>query len=94
MYWPAAIANNSHHIFSMQHLKFSSKYVVCLSLFFRQSRLMAYRAFVGLMKRGTRLGKGVRVVIPSCVVSCIRDRFPSPDGLYTGFQSAVFTWNK
>jgi len=51
---------------------------------------MAYRAFVSWMKQGKRLGKGVRVVIPSCVVNCIRDKFPAPDGQYTGFHFAEY----
>jgi len=62
------------------------KFKNLLNLFFRQNRLMAYRAFVSWMMQGKRLGKGVRVVIPACVVSCIRNRFPSPDGQYTGFE--------
>ena len=32
------------------------------------------------------LGKGVRRVIPSCVVKRIREEFPSVDGNYTGFK--------
>jgi len=56
---------------------------------------MAYRAFVSWMMQGKRLGKGVRVVIPACVVSCIRNRFPSPDGQYTGFEhSSNFVWTQ
>jgi len=51
---------------------------------------MAYRAFVGWMMRGKRLGKGVRVILPSCVVHCIRRQFPSPDGNYAGFQFAQY----
>jgi len=49
-------------------------------------RHAAYRQFV--LWRYERLGSGNRVVIPSCVVWAIRDRFPSPDGTYTGFKVA------
>jgi len=60
--------------------------VVCC----RQNRLMAYRAFVSWMKKGKCLGNGVRVVIPSCVVNCICDKFPALDGQYTGFHFAEY----
>jgi hypothetical protein len=46
-------------------------------------RHAAYRHFV-LWRHG-RLGANVHRVIPSCVVCRIRDRFPSTNGLYTGF---------
>ncbi len=34
------------------------------------------------------LGKKNRRVFPSCVYTCIRKKFPSPDGLYTHFKFA------
>ena len=55
--------------------------------FFRQSRLTAYRQFVCWMLRGEKFGKVKRVVIPACVVKCIRRSFPEPNGQYTGFQN-------
>ncbi|XP_071144071.1 uncharacterized protein [Mytilus edulis] len=60
-----------------------------LELYCRQSRLVAYRQFVCLMLKGERLGKGNRVVIPSCVVRKIRDAFLEDDGDYTGFKLAI-----
>ena len=50
----------------------------------RSLRHAAYTQFV-LWRHG-RLGHNIRRVIPSCVVWRIRDRFPSPDNLYTGYQ--------
>ena len=36
------------------------------------------------------LGKHVRVVIPSCVVSHIQQEFPDPGAEYTGFLAPHF----
>ena len=51
-------------------------------------RHAAYRQFV--LWRFGHLGSGNRVVIPSCVVWEVRDRYPSGDGTYTGFKVARF----
>ena len=61
----------------------------CILLLFRQSRLTAYRQFVCWMRKGEKLGKGNRAVIPSCAVLAIRNRFPEPNDNYTGFRSVV-----
>ena len=47
-------------------------------------RYAAYRQFCWFIH--SRLGKGVRRVIPACVVSKIREQFPSSDGVYVGFK--------
>ena len=47
-------------------------------------RHLAYTQYVLLMYG--HLGRGNRVVCPSCVVWLIRDTFPSPDGTYKGYR--------
>uniref|UniRef100_A0A1A8CCW0 Gypsy retrotransposon integrase-like protein 1 n=2 Tax=Nothobranchius kadleci TaxID=1051664 RepID=A0A1A8CCW0_NOTKA len=54
----------------------------------RQFRYAAYRNFI-VWQYGL-LGTDVRIVIPSCCVWKIRDRFPDPNGQYVSFlQSRV-----
>jgi hypothetical protein len=48
-------------------------------------RHAAYRNYV-MWKYG-HLGKNNRVVIPSCVVWLIRNKWPAADGVYTGFKT-------
>lgn len=46
-------------------------------------RYAAYWKFVWFVR--THLGRGVRKVVPACVVKKIREAYPSPDGTYVGF---------
>lgn len=47
-------------------------------------RYAAYRQFTWFLY--AKLGRGVRRVIPSCVVTATRQRFPESDGNYSTFK--------
>ena len=53
-------------------------------------RKAAYRQYI--LKEHGHLGRGNRRIIPSCVVRCVRDKYPAPDGLYLGFRVYLFTY--
>ena len=58
----------------------------CIKISFlcRSLRYAAYRQFGWRIH--ARLGKGVRRIIPACVVKKIRGEYPSADSCYTGFR--------
>lgn len=49
-------------------------------------RKAAYRQYT-LWKYG-KLGRGNRRILPSCVVTMIRQSYPAPDGRYMGFRQS------
>lgn len=58
--------------------------------FYRTCRWLAYTQFV-YWAYG-KLGRGVRKIVPACVMKKIRNTFPAQDGIYTGFKfSAIYT---
>ena len=54
---------------------------------------MAYRQFILWAHRGGQLGKHNRRVIPACVVSMIRRRFPEKDAGYVGYKEVEEAFN-
>ena len=48
-------------------------------------RKAAYRQYI--LWKYKKLGRGNRRVCPSCVVNCIREWYPSPNGQYMGFRA-------
>ena len=55
----------------------------------RPYRLAAYRQFIHWTY--SRLGRGIRRVIPACVVTAAHHELPESDGVYTGWQSCSLT---
>lgn len=49
-------------------------------------RFTSYRQYTAWAHYFERLGRGVRVVIPACVVRKIREKYPDAKGEYTGFS--------
>ena len=54
--------------------------------FYISYRLTAYRQFIHWTY--SRMGKWIGKVLPSCVVTAVRQEFPEEDGIYTGFKIA------
>ncbi|XP_021359109.1 P2X purinoceptor 7-like [Mizuhopecten yessoensis] len=50
----------------------------------KRNRYIAYRQFVRWCWGW--LGRHVRIRLPACAVTCIRNAFPAPDGQYNGFK--------
>ncbi len=71
----------------MMVLLFVSLFIHVL-LFFSQYRLVSYRIVLEWVLRGEQLGRGNRRPLPSCVVTAIRQRYPSATGNYAGFKEA------
>jgi hypothetical protein len=54
-------------------------------------RHLAYVNFRTWVCSGEKLGKGRRMVTPSCVVAKIRSKWPEESNVYVGFQEALTT---
>ena len=50
------------------------------------ARRMLYRSYIGSVYG--YLGRGNRVVVPSCVKDLIREMFPDPQGQYMGHKNS------
>ena len=59
-------------------------YSYCLYILHRSYRLAVHRQFIYWIRN--KLGKGIRKVIPSCVVVAIRHKFPEADNVYTWYK--------
>ena len=66
---------------------------ICRIIIFRfsQMRFSAYRQYTAWIDYFEILGR-CRVVIPSCAVRVIRETYPEPNGIYTGFKHFVDTF--
>ena len=53
----------------------------------KQYRFCSYRMFINMISSAD-FSRNVRYILPACVVSAIREKFPNPDGIpYTGYIS-------
>ena len=57
-----------------------------MSYYCRQYRLVAYRHILEWVLKDEVLGSNKQMTLPSCVVSVVRETFPSDDGSYAGFK--------
>lgn len=51
-------------------------------------RFICYKQYTSWVNSWIAMGKGNRVVLPSCVVSKIRKEYPEPNGIYVGFKNS------
>lgn len=51
---------------------------------FRAKRYGCYRVIVATLLGS--LGSGYRVRLPACIIEAVRQKWPSADGIYTGFK--------
>ena len=58
----------------------------------KSMRHQAYKQFVAHTVGTT--GKGVRMIVPACVVSAIRKKWPEADGNYIGFKMSNVSGHK
>jgi len=68
------------------HRRNKDKFKLLKKVANRQYRFAAYYQFSAWSNHYEFLGKGVRVVIPSCVINTIREAYPSQGEDYTGFK--------
>ncbi|KAE9524465.1 hypothetical protein AGLY_015186 [Aphis glycines] len=52
-------------------------------------RYICYKQFTYWINSWNSIGKGNRIVIPSCVVNKIRQKYPEQDGCYVGYKSCT-----
>ncbi|CAI6370991.1 unnamed protein product [Macrosiphum euphorbiae] len=52
-------------------------------------RYICYKQFTHWINSWNSIGKGNRIVIPSCVVNKIRQKYPEQDGCYVGYKSCT-----
>ncbi|KAL5496979.1 hypothetical protein EMCRGX_G013360 [Ephydatia muelleri] len=83
---------HTRHLFDEEGMSCISEHpefaAACLQRFpipNRSYRHAAYRQYI-LWSYNIRLGRRIRRVIPSCVVTAIRNEFPEPDNNYVGYK--------
>ncbi|XP_022181887.1 P2X purinoceptor 7-like [Myzus persicae] len=51
-------------------------------------RFICYKQYTSWVNSWIAMGKGNRVVLPSCVVRKIREEYPEQNGIYVGFKNS------
>ncbi|XP_025420053.1 uncharacterized protein LOC112690288 [Sipha flava] len=68
--------------------KLKKKQLSALEVLNKTWKYICYVQFTHWVNSWTSLGKGIRVVIPTCVINKIRNKYLEKDGLYMGFKKS------
>ncbi|KAL4142153.1 hypothetical protein QTP88_004670 [Uroleucon formosanum] len=89
-HYPASDDNNEatrQYMISKTKKKSKKKRLQSATMQNKAWRYICYKRFTLWVNSWMAIGKGNRVIVPSCVVKIIREHHPEENGLYVGFQN-------